>query len=95
MALPPPLAERKLFLFDQIDRGLASDLDQLSLIGKPGVIFYLGVNGTVPLDQNGKEIFDAFTNLPIRGRCVLTSWVAPGIGIEIAKVYQASLKATP
>ena len=95
LPVPPPVSERKLFLFDQIGRGLASDLDQLSFIGKPGEIYYLGVNGTVPLDQKGKEIFDAVTNSPIRGRGVLTSWVDPGIGIGIARVYEVSLNSTP
>ena len=93
--LPPPVSERKLFLFDRIGRGLGSDLDKLSFIGKPGEIYYLGVNGTVPLDQKGKEIFDAVTNSPIRGRGVLTSWVDPGIGIGIARVYEVSLTSTP
>ena len=93
--VPPPISERKLFLFDQIGKGLASDLDQLSFIGQPGEIFYLGVNGTIPLDENGAEIFDAATNSPIRGRGILTSWVDPGIGIGIAQVYEVSLTTTP
>lgn len=93
--VPPTISERKLFLFDQIGKGLASDLDQLSFIGQPGEIFYLGVNGTIPLDENGAEIFDAATNSPIRGRGILTSWVDPGIGIGIAQVYEVSLTTTP
>ena len=83
-----------LFLFDQIGRGLGTASNELSFSGVAGEIFYLGVNGTVALNEIGGTILDPSTPSFI-GLGTLTSWEDPGIVLPVVLPYQVSLAATP
>ncbi len=83
-----------LFLFDQIGQGLGTALNELSFSGLEGEIFYLGVNGTVALNEIGETILDPSTPSFV-GSGTLTSWESPGLVLPVEIPYQVSLRATP
>lgn len=88
------ISSNQLFLFNQIGEGLGTALNELSFSGLEGEIFYLGINGTVALNETGETILDP--SIPsFVGSGILTSWEDPGDVAQVVIPYQVSLRATP